>query len=146
MPEHVGKNEPKPSSSAALVEEFVNAFNARRDLMNGTVPFRGCANAMRFIEYIDKPEYLYQPAQALKRLTRLLSAEPDSAEVVLPWGLRMRIRPREDLGRELWHKGIYDLTLCEALWRLLDRGESAIDVGANVGYTSGLMAARSGPE
>jgi RNA polymerase sigma-70 factor (ECF subfamily) len=29
MPEHVGKNEPKPSSSAALVEEFVNAFNER---------------------------------------------------------------------------------------------------------------------
>jgi FkbM family methyltransferase len=101
---------------------------------------------MRLTEYIDKPEYLYQPAQALKRLRRLLTAEPESAEVVLPWGLTMRIKPREDLGRALWHKGIYDLTLCEAIWRLLDRGESAIDVGANVGYISGLMAARSGPE
>jgi FkbM family methyltransferase len=101
---------------------------------------------MKLMEYIDKPEYLYQPAQALKRLTRLLTAEPDSAEVVLPWGLRMRIRPREDLGRALWQKGIYDLTLCEALWRLLDRGEFAIDVGANVGYISGLLAARSGPD
>jgi len=101
---------------------------------------------MRLIDYIDKPEYLYQPAQALKRLTRLLTATPESAEVVLPWGLTMRIRPREDLGRALWQKGIYDLTLCEALWRLLDRGESALDVGANIGYISGLMAARSGPE
>lgn len=101
---------------------------------------------MRLIEYIDKPEYLYQPAQALKRLTRLLTAEPDSAEVALPWGLKMRIRPREDLGRALWQKGIYDLTLCEAIWRLLDCGESAIDVGANIGYISGLMAARSGPQ
>jgi hypothetical protein len=98
------------------------------------------------MDYIDQPEYLYQPAQALKRLTRLLTAEPDSAEVMLPWGLAMRIRPRDDLGRALWHKGIYDLTLCETIWRLLDRGESAIDVGANVGYISGLMAARSGPD
>jgi len=56
---------------------------------------------MRLAEYFDKPEYLYQPAQALKRLRRLLTAEPESAEVELPWGLTMRIRPREDLGRAL---------------------------------------------
>ena len=56
---------------------------------------------MRLTEYFDKPEYLYQPAQALRRLRRLLTATPDSAEVVLPWGLTMRIKPREDLGRAL---------------------------------------------
>jgi FkbM family methyltransferase len=100
---------------------------------------------MRLMESINKPEYLYQPRQAFKRLTRLLATEPESAEVMLPWGLQMRIRPREDLGRALWLLGVYDLTLCEAIWRLLDRGESAIDVGANIGCISGLMAARSGP-
>ncbi len=98
------------------------------------------------MKYINKPEYIYQPRQAFKRLTRLLTTEPESAEVTLPWGLQIGIRAREDLGRALWHLGVYDLTLCETIWRLLDRGESAIDVGANIGYISGLMAARSGPE
>ena len=64
---------------------------------------------MRLMDYIDKPEYLYQPTHAFKRLIRLVAAEPDSAEVVL----RMRIRLRHDRGRALWHKGIYDLRLCE---------------------------------
>jgi FkbM family methyltransferase len=94
---------------------------------------------------INKPEYLYQPRQFLRRLTRAIRREPDEAAVVLPWGLRMRTNPREDHGRSLYHFGIYDLVLSEAIWRLLDPGETAIDVGANMGYVTGLMAARVGP-
>ena len=105
----------------------------------------GRASAMNLIARINKPEYLYQPHQLLRRLTRALRREPGEVDVVLPWGLRMRVRPREDRGRPLWHFGIYDLVLSEAIWRLLDCGETAIDVGANIGYVTGLMAARVGP-
>jgi hypothetical protein len=77
---------------------------------------------------LNKPEYLYQPRQFLRRLTRAIRREPDEVDVVLPWGLRMRVNPHEDHGRSLYHFGIYDLVLSEAIWRLLDRGERAIDM------------------
>jgi FkbM family methyltransferase len=94
---------------------------------------------------MSKPEYLYQPHQFLRRLIRALRREPEEVDVLLPWSLRMRVRPGEDHGRSLWHFGIYDLVLSEAIWRLLDPSETAIDVGANIGYVTGLMAARVGP-
>jgi FkbM family methyltransferase len=50
----------------------------------------------------------------------------------------------ENIGFSLWHLGIYDLVVSEVLWRLLDRGEHAIDVGANLGYMTSLLAARVG--
>ncbi len=99
---------------------------------------------MRLAERFNKPEYLYRPRQALRRLAQAVLPEPEIADVLLPWGLRIRARPGEDLGRAIWRLGVYDLTLSEAIWRLLEPGEIAIDVGANIGYVTGLMAARSG--
>ena len=100
---------------------------------------------MKLTERINKPEYLYRPRQALQRIAQTLRPQPKTFQAVLPWGLRMRVRPSEDLGSALWRLGIYDLPLSETIWRLLDPGETAIDVGANIGYVTGLMAARSGP-
>ncbi|MGD0484518.1 MAG: FkbM family methyltransferase [Gemmatimonadales bacterium] len=40
---------------------------------------------------------------------------------------------------------MYDLSVSEALWRLLDLGDTAIDAGANIGYMTSLMARRIGP-
>jgi FkbM family methyltransferase len=37
------------------------------------------------------------------------------------------------------------LSASEAIWRLLADDELAVDVGANIGYMTGLMAARVGP-
>ncbi len=100
---------------------------------------------MNLTARVNKPEYFYQPRQFLRRLTRAIRRAPDEAGVVLPWGLRMRVNPSEDHGRSLYHFGVYDLVLSEAIWRLLDRCERAIDIGANIGYVTGLMAARLGP-
>jgi FkbM family methyltransferase len=101
---------------------------------------------MRLTQRLNKPEYLYRPRQLFRRLTQVVLPEPQAADVVLPWGLGMRVRPHEDHGRSLWRLGIYDLVLSEAIWRLLDRGESAIDAGANIGYVTALMAGRLGPQ
>src|SRR5271166_4673918 len=101
---------------------------------------------MRLLKRINKPEYVYQPRVFFRRLAHVLLPQPEAVDVILPWGLRMRVRPDDDLGRSLWQMGIYDLILSEAIWRLLDRGESAIDVGSNIGYVTGLMAARIGPD
>lgn len=95
---------------------------------------------MKLAERINKPEYLYRPRQALQRIAQTLRPQPKTFQAVLPWGLRMWVRPSEDLGSALWRFGIYDLPLSETIWRLLDPGETAIDVGANIGYVTGLMA------
>jgi FkbM family methyltransferase len=56
----------------------------------------------------------------------------------------MRVEPGEGIGRSIWQLGIYDLAVSEALWRLVSPGDLAIDVGANIGFMTGLMALRAG--
>lgn len=93
-----------------------------------------------------KPEYLYNPGQILRRL-RLTDECIRRGECVarLRWGLDLRIDPRELIGNCIARLGVYDLAVSEALWRLVDPGESAIDAGSNIGYTASILARRVGP-
>lgn len=91
-----------------------------------------------------KPEYFFQPGQIFRRLARR-GVVPPEVSVVVPWGLSMTVNPAETVGHALWHLGVYDLIASEIAWRLLQPGETAVDVGANVGVMSGLMARRAGP-
>jgi len=90
-----------------------------------------------------KPEYLFQPKVALLRLlpfkTKLKS---EFVEKVLPWGTKLRLRPLEEHGQILLTLGVIDLTVTETLWRLTDPGSVAVDVGANIGYMTGVLASR----
>jgi len=99
------------------------------------------------LNILDKPEYVFRPAQIVRRLLRGRAAvgKGDFAEAVLPWGLKIRFNPRELIGASIWRMGIYDLCVSEAIWRLLDIGESALDAGANIGHMASAMAARVGP-
>jgi FkbM family methyltransferase len=99
----------------------------------------------QMIERFDKPEYIYRPRQALRRVYQAVRPQPPLVEVDLPWGLSISVRPSSVMGRAVWCMGVYDLPLTEAVWRLLDPGETAIDVGANHGYVTSIMAARGGP-
>lgn len=98
---------------------------------------------MSFSQRLFKPEYWFRPSQVVRRLTRR-GSRPANAEVVTPWGLPMRVHPSEDMGMVIWHLGVIDLVVCETCWRLLDPGETAVDVGANIGQMTGLMARRIG--
>ncbi len=98
---------------------------------------------MAFLSPILKPEYLFRPGQLLRRLARR-GARPEFAEITTPWGLPMRVRPREAIGHSLWHLGVLDLPVTEVIWRLAEPGETLVDVGANIGYVTGLMATRAG--
>ncbi|MDA8346768.1 MAG: FkbM family methyltransferase [Thermaerobacter sp.] len=93
-----------------------------------------------------KPEYVYRPRQVLRRI-RLTSRRvaQDECVVDLPWGLTLSVNPHELIGNCVARLGVYDLTVSEALWRLLDPGETAVDVGSNVGYTASILAQRTGP-
>lgn len=97
-------------------------------------------------ESLLKPHYLFRPRQALRRLAHLFSRPPGGPVVaVLPWGLPLRVDPREAIGRAIWQLGLDDLTVCEVLWRLMEPGTLAVDVGANLGQMTGLLALRAGP-
>jgi FkbM family methyltransferase len=93
-----------------------------------------------------KPHYLFRPSQAARRLLQALrGTTPASAQVRLPWGLELRIDPRESIGSAVWRLGLYDLAVSEALWRLTALGDLAVDVGANLGHMTGILALRAGP-
>lgn len=93
-----------------------------------------------------KPHYLFRPSQAARRLLQALRrTPPGSAEVLLPWGLRLRVDPKESIGGAIWRLGLYDLAVSEALWRLTTPGDLVVDVGANLGHMAGILALRAGP-
>jgi FkbM family methyltransferase len=96
---------------------------------------------------LNKPHYLFRPSQLLRRVRGLVGRpSPASTIVELPWGLPIRIRPRDMIGSSIVRTGVYDLTVSEVILRLLDPGEHAVDVGANIGYMTNLCAARVGPK
>jgi FkbM family methyltransferase len=100
---------------------------------------------MNLLKVFTRPEYAFRPRQILTRLRRVLSPMPESAEVTLPWGDTVRVCPRETIGAEIWHCGVFDLPVAETLWRLLDAGETAVDVGANLGQMTSLLRRKAGP-
>ncbi|WLT38828.1 FkbM family methyltransferase [Synechocystis sp. B12] len=52
----------------------------------------------------------------------------------------------EAIGRSIAAMGVYDLCVSESLWRLIDNREICVDVGANIGYMTSIMAYRVGLE
>ncbi|HYG61645.1 MAG TPA: FkbM family methyltransferase, partial [Thermoanaerobaculia bacterium] len=103
-------------------------------------------DAEAFVERFLKPHYLFRPGQGLRRLRQALSHDtPGPRLACLPWGLPIHIDTREVIGLSIWQFGLYDLAVSETLWRLLRPGDLAVDVGANIGAMTGLMALRTGP-
>jgi FkbM family methyltransferase len=92
---------------------------------------------------IFKPEYFYQPRLALRRiLTFTSSLNAEFVENNLPWGMQIRTRPTEEHGRILSTLGVIDLAVTETLIRLAEPGELTVDVGANIGYMTAVLASR----
>lgn len=92
-----------------------------------------------------KPEYLLHPGQVIRRLARGTGPDRERVEVVLPWGTPLSIRPNEVIGRAIWRSGTYDVLVTEAVLRLAEHGETAVDVGANIGVMTSAMAVAVSP-
>jgi protein-L-isoaspartate O-methyltransferase len=58
--------------------------------------------------------------------------------------LPIDIDPNELQGKALLNQGVYDLAVFEEIWRLCDKGETALDIGANIGIMTALLAHRVG--
>ncbi len=94
---------------------------------------------MRALERLSKPQYIYRPSQILRRM-RL----GDEAEIVVPtpWGCPLLVAQEDTIGAGIARMGVHELAVSETMWRLADREDLALDVGANVGYFAGLLARR----
>ncbi len=89
-----------------------------------------------------KPHYIFRPSQVIRRLAYERGSWPDGQTVVtrLPWGATIECWPTDALGRSILCTGIYDLLATEALLRLTEPGDTAVDVGANVGHMTSALA------
>jgi FkbM family methyltransferase len=102
---------------------------------------------VNLIHYLNRPEYFFRPQQVFNRLLPTNQTKlPEYKFIKLPWGININISTDiyDPVYLAISRTGIYDLIVTEILWRLLDSGETAVDVGANIGYMTGLMAARTG--
>lgn len=92
------------------------------------------------ISGVLKPEYLLKPTNILARLKyRDMAALPMVMDIRLE-GRPFRIRPQEVIGQQILRFGLFDLVVTECLMRLASPGDHAIDVGANIGYMSLVLA------
>src|SRR5262245_24373041 len=96
------------------------------------------------IQFFTKPEYLLRPPQVWRRFHRVWRPRQEVETVRLPWGARVKVRTGENIGADIYYYGIFDKIVPEAIARLLDKGESAVEVGANIGQNCSLMALKVG--
>lgn len=89
---------------------------------------------------LNKPWFVYRPTQALRRI-RVPDAEVCDAP--LPWGHRIEVCPREQIGSSIARTGVFELAVSEVIARLLDPADLAVDAGANVGYMTSLMVSKA---
>ena len=57
----------------------------------------------------------------------------------------MGVEPRRFIGGNVYLRGVHELSVCEALWRLCEPGETAVDAGANIGVMTSVLSRRIGP-
>lgn len=99
---------------------------------------------LRVFSALREPWYRHQPRQILNRIVRQLVPGQGVVTVRLAWGYPLKVNVDELIGATIWHRGIHDLAASEAAWRILQPGDVAVDVGANIGYMTSLMVARVG--
>lgn len=96
------------------------------------------------IHGIAKPQYFWRPGQLLRRLAHEFRPVQRQETVLLPWKLPIEVTTTDNIGMAIAQQGLYDVVTTEILWRLAEPGEVALDVGANIGYFTSLLAFRLG--
>jgi FkbM family methyltransferase len=84
------------------------------------------------------PAYVWRPGQVLRRL----SLRRGRTLVTLPWGARIEVDASESIGGGIARMGIHEPAVSEISWRLADANDLALDVGANIGYFTSMLAHR----
>jgi FkbM family methyltransferase len=94
---------------------------------------------------LAKPEYLFRPHQIGRRLWReAVGRKKQQRMARLPWGLDISVDLADTIGWSVYTRAIYETAVTEALWRLVEPGDTVVDGGANVGYMTSILALRVG--
>lgn len=99
---------------------------------------------MSLLTPFGKPQYLFRPRWALRRLLIGLGFAKFQKIVTLPWGSKLELELTDPVGIAIASQGLYEFMTTELIWRLTQKGERTFDVGANVGYFTSLLAHRVG--
>lgn len=91
---------------------------------------------------LSKPAYVHRPDQVIRRIRNVRSRAAEPA-VRVAWGPTLLVDPRDQIGNGILRTGVHELAISETIWRLADRGHDAVDVGANLGYFTALLARRA---
>jgi FkbM family methyltransferase len=96
---------------------------------------------------LNKPHYVFRPGQLVRRLAATAQSygADETAVVGLARGGVIECWPDDAIGSSLVRTGTYDLLATEALMRLVDTGELAVDAGANIGHMTSALAQAAGP-
>jgi FkbM family methyltransferase len=98
---------------------------------------------VNIVNYLKRPEYIWRPRQVIRRFLRIGKKPSHIEDIGLPWGAEIRVQTDENVGADIYYYGVFDPIVPETIWRLLDSGETAIDVGANIGQNTSAMAVRA---
>ncbi len=96
---------------------------------------------MTVLSRISKPQYIFRPSQIARRA--LLAPSDPEPVVQTPWGCRMLVARSDAIGSGIARMGVHELAVSEVIWRLAEGDRLALDVGANIGYFTGLLACRA---
>ena len=91
---------------------------------------------------IRRPEYLLRPEQVWRRIRRKSLCARN--QVRLAWGLDVDVDVDSRVGSEIVNLGVFERIVPETILRLLDPGETGVDVGANIGQNTSVMALAAG--
>jgi len=100
--------------------------------------------ALQLRSLLRNAEYRHRPRQIVRRLLFEIHRPVGEVTVRLPWGHRITVDSGEVIGGAIVRLGVYDLPVTETLWRLVDPGEHVLDVGANIGAMTSVLAHRTG--
>ncbi len=98
--------------------------------------------SMAILSRLSKPHYLYRPSQLVRRT--VVARQGPEPVVQTPWGCRMLVARSDTIGSGIARTGVHELAVTETMWRLSEKDDLALDVGANIGYFTGLLASRVG--
>jgi len=92
-----------------------------------------------------RPEFFHRPRQAIRAIRQRLTGDPkDPVVCPLPWGSAILVDVHDYIGHRVFRHGVTALEACEAAFRLLKKGDIAIDAGANQGVVTSAMSINVG--
>jgi FkbM family methyltransferase len=90
------------------------------------------------------PCFVLRPEIFIRACWRKARKRPEHCVVKTAWGDWLKIDPRKFIGANVYMRGVHELPVCEALWRLAAPGETVADVGANIGVMTSVLSRKVG--